>query len=353
METKMEFFKKALEKKYQQRHYQQLRCILALAQDVQNFTSLDFLGLAAHPYVKKRTIDAISRWGAGSNAARVLPDHLKAHTDLEQKLASFLGTETAMLFPNTFALHKALFGSLSTIGSTFYVERSYSTQPIKTHLNARSTLHSFDRKAFATLPDGREPKIILATSVCPKTGEIIDLRSFMAHAVESDSLLLIDDTLALGMLGKRGLGLAPMRKGVDLITGSFNSFGAYLGCSQLIKDYLATCALFEPLAPAHIGALEAALELIPDMDAERSKVLDLAKLFRKNLILKGHQVFDANSHIVGVNVNPSLSDQLADQGVIASPTDLPGMAFILSVKHSPEQLEKLVKMLAPKAPALV
>ncbi len=356
METKMEYFKRALEKKYEQRHYQQLRCVLTQTQnDAQNFSSLDFLGLSSHPYVKKHTIDAITRWGAGTSSSRVLPGHLNAHVALEKKLSTCLGTEATMLFSSSFALQSALFSSLSTTGSTFYVERSYPTQKIKSHLNARTTLHSFDRKALSTLPDGREPKIIIATSICPKTGEVIDLRSFMAHAVESDAMLMVDDSHAFGMLGKRGFGLATARKGVDLITGSFgaNSFGAYIGCTQMMKDYFSTHIPFEPLAPANIGAIEAALELIPDMDAERTKVLETANLLRKNLTLKGHKVIDARSHIVGTHLDPALSDHLADHNIIAMPNDLPGIAFNLSVKHTQEQIDQLVKKLGQTAPALV
>ncbi|HPE85279.1 MAG TPA: aminotransferase class I/II-fold pyridoxal phosphate-dependent enzyme [Chlamydiales bacterium] len=356
MDSKMNYFKVALEKKYQQKHYQQLRCVLSKVQhDTLNFNTLDFLGLTTHPYVKNRTIDAIARWGAGSCSSRVLIDHLSAHVALEKKLAALLGTEAVMLFPSAFAAQTALFGSLAAAGSTFYAERSYPTQLVKGHLNARSTLHTFDRKALSTLPDGREPKIVITSSICSKTGEVIDLRSFMSHAVESDALLMVDDSYALGMLGKRGFGLATMRKGVDLIMGAFGigSFGAYLGCSQLIKNYLSTFTPFEPLPPANIGAIEAALELIPDMDAERLKVLDLAKELRKKFILKGHSVIDAKSHIVGLKTDPALYKQLADHGIIAMPTDLPGIAFNLTIKHTPEHIDQLVKQLGQTAPALV
>ena len=352
---RMDYFRKALAKKYEQKHYQQLHSALSFEKDcgMLHFNTQDFLGLSTHPYVQKETIEAVKRWGAGSTSARFLPDHINAQLTLENRLAALLNVEAVILFPSNFAAQNTLFTCLSNVTATLFFESAYSMQRAKGFLNKKSTVHSFDRKSLNALPDGKEPKIIIASSICPSTGEIIDLRSFMAHAVENDALLLVDDTHAMGVLGQRGLGLAANRKGVDIVMGSFGkitgSFGAYIGCSKLIKDYIIAHAHIDPLPPANLGAMSAGLELIPDMDAERVKILNLAKTLRSKLKLAGFDVFDSKSHIVGVQTNEPLSEMLAEEHIIAMPNATPGIAFNLCIQHSEEQMNLLVKTLGKRA----
>ena len=356
--NKYKYFEKALQKRLEQKHFQQLRCALSLG-DTQskliNFNDLDFLGLSTHPYVKQKTIDSIVRWGAGSSSSRLLIDHLQAHHALENKLANLLGFDSTLLFPSTHAMQELIFGFP---GVTWFVERSYPAQMIKSYMSKKSVLHVFDRSERKPLPDGPDPKIIVAPSICPKTGAEIDLRCLMAIAVNSDALICIDDTYAFGMLGKRGLGLAANRKGVDLTIGSFSkatgSFGAYIGCNQLVKNYLTSLHQTGALPPASLGAIDAALEMIPDMDAERSNVLKMASSLRSKLKSKKHQLIESNTHILGMKTNyaTDLSDVLAQNGIITMPHDGPGLTLNVTVKHTGAHLDALVTKLGSLAPVL-
>lgn len=356
--NKYQFFEKTLQKRFEQKHFQQLRCALSLG-DTQsrliNFNDLDFLGLSTHPYVKQKAIDSILRWGAGSSHSRLLIEHLQAHHTLEHKLASLLGTDRTLLFPGVHAMHELIFG-LS--GVTWFVERSYPVQVIKNHMSKKATLQVFNQNECKSLPDSPDPKIIVAPSICPKTGAEINIRRLMSMAVECDALVCIDDTNAFGMLGKRGLGLAAGRKGIDLVIGSFSkatgSFGAYIGCNHLLKNYLTSFYQIDTLPPANLGAIEAALEMLPDMDAERSSVLKLAAALRCKLNNKGHQVVESHSHILGLRTNyaTDLSDVLARAGIIAMPHDGPGLTLNVTVKHSAAHLDALVTKLETLVPVL-
>ena len=355
--NKYTYFKDAIEKKYEQKHYQQLRCALS-KKDEDNFLHFnahDPLGLSTHPYVIEKTIDAIMRWGAGSKLSRPLFDHIQAHANLEKRLSNLIGHEQTLLFPTAFSAQETLFSVLAKCRATLFIERSYPIQQIKRHIQNSNAIHQFDAEHFQVLPDGREPKIIIAPSVCPKSGVLIDIRSLLSKAIEADAMLIIDDSYAFGALGPQGLGLAANRSDIDLIIGSFGkkagSFGAYIATNSLLREYIDHHCPQNPLSPASLGAIDAALDLIPDMDAERRTILSNAQSLRQTLAHLNPVV--SRSHIVALKAENAhqLSENLMEENIIAMPTDYPSLTFNLSIHHTREHLNILTNTL--QTPVLV
>ncbi|MFM2087357.1 MAG: 8-amino-7-oxononanoate synthase, partial [Pseudomonadota bacterium] len=56
------------------------------------FCSNDYLGLAAHPAIIKALQEGADLYGAGSGASHLISGHSRAHAQLEERLASFVGT---------------------------------------------------------------------------------------------------------------------------------------------------------------------------------------------------------------------------------------------------------------------
>src|SRR5580698_8663452 len=83
--------------------------------EVVSFASNDYLGLSAHPAVVAAAQDALARWGAGSGASRLVTGSRPIHSELEEELADWKGTEAAVCFPTGFA---ANLGVLSTLGGS-------------------------------------------------------------------------------------------------------------------------------------------------------------------------------------------------------------------------------------------
>jgi 8-amino-7-oxononanoate synthase len=80
---------------------------------VVSFASNDYLGLSAHPAVIAAATAALERWGAGAGASRLVTGSRPVHTELEQALAEWKGTDAAVCFPTGFA---ANLGALSVLG---------------------------------------------------------------------------------------------------------------------------------------------------------------------------------------------------------------------------------------------
>ncbi len=350
---KLNYFRKALEKKYEQKHHQQLRAALSLSKTKSQYTHFntsDYLGLSTHPYVKQKAVQALLQFGAGSSSNRPLNTHLSAHTDLQKRFNHLIGAESTLLFPTAVALQTMLFTMLANLNASIFIEHSYPTQNIKRIVGNKGTIHFFDHNHIGDLPDGPEPKVMIAPSVCPTSGRVLDLRRLMSHAAGTDSLLIIDDSLALGMLGEAGMGCAAHKKGVDIVIGSFGkltgSFGAYLSGPNVFCDYCMACQDTGPLNAASLGAMNAALDLIPDMEAERTMVRERSTDLRKFFANAGYDVIDSHSHIVSIQMETnrdamSLSENLADERIIAMPTSLPGLVFNLSATHTPAEMKRL------------
>jgi 8-amino-7-oxononanoate synthase len=129
------------------------------------------------------------------------------------------------------------------------------------------------------------PKFILTESVFSMDGDEPPLAEIARLAREHEATLIVDDAHATGILGAGGGGLS---EGADIVIGTFSkalgSFGAFVACSKTQRDFLVNrCSglIFSTaLPPPVLGAIDAALDLVPDLDDDRAHVARLAACFR-------------------------------------------------------------------------
>lgn len=306
-------YKNTLEKKREQKEFLQLR-YLEDKEGVQglHFRTLDFLGLSQHPYVKKKTIKYILEWGAGTTSSRLVREHLECHRGVEEKLASLLGKEAGLLFPSSQQVHQQILSTLACNRTFFFVDRYCHHGLIQAALGSGAQVFRYEHGDLEELsnllrdvPSGIN-KWIISESLFAINGETIDLKHLTDIGEEYGAFTYIDDSMSVGMAGKYGMGMASHRSGIDLIFGSFGkqsgTFGAYIGTSSLFRDYLLA---FSPqlaesttLPPAGLGAISAALDLIPDMQIEREKVTHLSETLRRQLIEDHWDVGNGSSHLI-------------------------------------------------------
>lgn len=380
METKYDFFKKALKKKQEQKQYTQLRCIVpiddpqALSQKNSiNFSSQDILALSLHSHVKKNTIKYVLEWGAGTTPSRLMTEHLECHRSVEEKIAKLIGKETALLFPSALQVHEQTLATLVDARSLIFIDRFCSHGLIQSALATQAKVIRFEHQNLNDLSlllekHQKTPcnaKLIIAESLSGFSGQSSDLKKMCELAEHYQALTYIDDTFAVEILGKHGMGLTSHRKGVDIAIGAFGRssgfFGAFLGCPTVIRDYLTS---FNPqlvettsLPPAVIGAISAALDLIPDMHKERQKVLTSSAALQEDLRADGWEIGNPTAHIIPIIFNSEVevvhfSKSLTEAGILATPLLPPilpqgtfRLRLILNVLHSSSQLERLTETL--------
>lgn len=374
------YYEKALKRAIEQKNYRQLRCVVPideahiLYQDRKylNFTSNDFLGLSHHSYVKKNSIKFVLEWGAGSTASRLITGHLLCHKKLEEKLASLLGFEATLLFSSGFQANSSILQCLANPRSAIFLDRFCHNSLLQAAHMSRAKVLRFAHNDLAHLrrlleksEETASTKIIVSESVFHNEGDLAPLKELIAIAEEFDALLYIDDAHALGVFGKRGMGLCAHKKGIDIVVGTFGkacgSFGGYVACSDLLREYLINfCSGFihtTALPPAVLGAIDAALDLIPDMESERKNLLKTCALLKSQLLHIGLPAGQSSTHVIPLVLGSSeetlsISEWLSKNGILTTairpPMVPPGNARIrlaLNALHEPKHLTELIDCL--------
>lgn len=310
--------------------------------------------------------------GAGAGASRLVTGTSEAHLGLEKRIAAFKGTEAALLFASGWQANAAVIPALLKVapGATVFTDRlihaslhhgcaAAGARQIRFRHNDLEDLE----RLLETKGRDAPARIILTESVFSMDGDIVDLPRLVEVARRRDAFLFVDEAHATGVLGPKGAGLsATMPGGVDLVMGTFSkamgSFGAYVAGSRLVCDYLVnTCGGFifsTAPPPSVLGAIDAALDIVPGMDAERDRLSTLAEQLRLGLVEIGLDVGASNTQIVPAIIGDAsatldCSERLAEQGMLAAairpPTVPPGtsrLRLALRAAHSAADIELLL-----------
>ena len=281
------------------------------------------------------------------------------------------GTEAALIFNSGFQANVSLLPALTDKNSLILSDALNHNSIVHGALLSRCAVQRFDHNDLDHLVrlleenrNGNYSRILIVTeSVFSVDGDRSDIDGLAGIAEDFDTLLMVDEAHATGVLGPHGMGLA-CGKGVDLIMGTFGkacgSFGAYVACSREMRDYLInTCSGFiysTAMPPSVVGSIDAALELIPGMDRERLNLQFHAQMFRDDLQEMGWDTGSSTTQIVPVIIGEerealSLSDRLRKEGILASalrpPTVRSGRSSIrfgLTSLHTDEDLEMVVNI---------
>jgi 8-amino-7-oxononanoate synthase len=197
-------------------------------------------------------------------------------------------------------------------------------------------------------------------------GDVGPLAEMGRLAREHDAMLIVDDAHATGILGEAGRGLSGE---ADVVIGTFSKalggFGAYVACSETLREYLinrCTGLIYSTaLPPPVLGAIDAALDLVPSLDAERAHVASLAKRFRLGARVLGYDTGASTTQIVPLIAGSnhaalSLSKRLRDAGIFATairpPTVPAGTARLrlaFTAAHTEADIEGLLTALDDRA----
>ena len=340
-----------------------------------NFAGNDYLGLSCHRDVVSRARDWTQIYGAGAGASRLVTGNLEPFAAIEAKLAALKGMPQALVMASGFQANAAVLHALldaKVLGdeALVFADRlnhasmhfGCAAAGVRQIRYRHCDLDNLAELLAKHAGDPR-PKFVLTESVFSMDGDIAPMAEIVDLAHQAEAYVVCDDAHATGVLGEKGRGLSD---GADLVIGTFSkalgSFGAYVACSPLMRDYLinrCTGLIYSTaLPPAVLGAVDAALDLLPTLDAERAHVAQLAATFRQEAGLLGYDVGGSHSQIVPLLVGDAgsalaLSAKLAEAHVwvsaIRPPTVPKGTARLriaFSAAHSDADLERLLEALA-------
>lgn len=338
-----------------------------------DFSSNDYLGLATHPLLTERAREWTQRHGTGSGASRLVTGTSAEVIALEHRIAAFKGTEAALVFGSGWQANAAAIPALLAAlpGAAVFSDRlihasMHAGLAISGTRQHRFRHNDLDHLAHLLASKGREApaRVILTESVFSMDGDVADMPALAALAREHDAILYVDEAHATGVLGPRGAGLsATAPGGVDVIMGTFSkaigSFGAYLAGSRALIDWFSNAAsgfvFSTALPPGVLGAVDAALDLLPDLDSERAHLTSLADRLRRGLGELGLDHGASASQIVPAIIGPedqamALASKLEARGFLAAairpPTVPPGtsrLRIALRAAHSTADIDALLE----------
>ena len=288
-------------------------------------SSNDYLGLSQHPLVKARAAEWAERHGAGAPASRLVTGTRDITLAVEQRLADFKRCEAALLFSTGFQANTTVIPALARVGdgeTAIFSDALNHASIVHGCRLARATTQVFRHNDLDHLDQllGQFPgrKLIVTESVFSMDGDRADLPALVQLAERHGAALYVDEAHATGVLGPQGRGLAAESGGVDVVMGTlgkaFGAFGAYIAGSRALIDYLVnSCPGFiytTALPPAVLGAVDAALDLVPDMDQERAQLARNSQCLRDVLTHLNYDTLGSSTQIIPAVIG-SEADALA------------------------------------------
>ena len=336
-------------------------------EEVIQFCSNDYLGLAADPRLKQAASDAISRLGSGAGSSRLVGGTNDIHVDLEGALADLKMTEAALVFTSGYHANigvlTALVGSADTI---FSDERNHASLIDGCRLsraNVRVYRHvDTDHlgQLLAAAPTQGQ-RLIVTETVFSMDGDVAPLLDLVALARRWDAWTLVDEAHATGVFGERGGGLVEeldLAAEVDVQIGTLGkalgSLGAFAAGSRLLVDWLTNAArsfiYTTALPPAAAAAARVAVEVVRREPDRRRRLWDNAAAMRTRLADCGFSLGQSRSPILPVLVGDDeralrLSAELLSRGVfvpaIRPPTVPPGTSRLRVVPMATHRSEDI------------
>lgn len=254
-----------------------------------NFSSNNYLDLAAHPRVVARACREVQEWGAGSGGSRLITGALDLHDALETRISRFKGTEAALLFSSGYLANMGLVQAFGTRadGSSVPVffdrlaHASIVDSAFVSRVHWRTFAHNDPeglRRLLARLPaGGRFPRAVVVTEgVFSMDGDVAPLPEYVSLAGHYGALLVVDDAHGVGTIGPEGRGTpaffgvndCPFLVQMGTLSKSLGSLGGYVACSSLVRELLlnkARAFIFDTaLSPACAAAADEALAIIEE-----------------------------------------------------------------------------------------
>ncbi|MFT5175108.1 MAG: 8-amino-7-oxononanoate synthase, partial [Gammaproteobacteria bacterium] len=329
------------------------------------------LGLARHPLLIERAKLFADRFGTGATASRLISGAFDCMLDVEAKLARLKSAEATLLMSTGYQCNVSLIPALADNNTVIFsdeLNHNSIIQGIKLSgcdkiIYAHNNLDQLESLLAANV--NRARKVIVTESVFSMDGDSSDIDRIKQLSDRFNALLIVDEAHATGVLGEGGMGLT-VGKSIDVTIGTFGkalgSFGAYVATSSKIREYLINCCpgfiYTTALPPTVIGAIDAALDLVPTMDKERLRLQQNAQKVRRTLQQQGYQTGASCTQIIPVLIGDeqqtlALSQRLDGAGILATairPPTVPAggsrIRLALSAAHTQQHIDRLLDTFA-------
>jgi glycine C-acetyltransferase len=341
-------------------------------EDVVIMCANNYLGLSSHPSVIKAAKDALDTHGFGMSSVRFICGTQDIHKELEQKIATFYGTEDTILYAAAFDANGGVFEPLFSEEDAIISDELNHASIIDGIRLCKAQRYRYkhsdmeDLEAQLIKAQDQRFRIIVTDGVFSMDGDIAKLDKICDLADKYDALVMTDECHSAGFIGKTGRGVPEycnVMDRVDIITGTLGkalggAMGGYTTGKKEIIEILRQRSrpyLFSnSLAPSIVGASNKVFEILSATTELRDKLESNTSYFKEKIKAAGFDIKPGDSPIVPIMLyDAALSQQFADallkEGVYAIgffyPVVAKGQARIrtqISAAHSMADLDKAI-----------
>lgn len=264
--------------------------VLLEGREVLLLCSNNYLGLASHPRLAQAAAAAALDWGTSSGASRLVSGTLELHRELEERIASFKGTEAALLFNSGYAANTGILQGLTGPEDVIFSDALNHASIIdgcrlsqaRTLVYPHGDVAALEQMMMRLRPSRRGRWFIVTDGVFSMDGDLAPLPALADLRDRYDALLMVDDAHGTGVLGNGGRGsgeaLGCLTR-IDLHMGTLGKalggFGAYLAAARPIIETLINRSrpfIFSTsLPPSVLAAAKAAFDLVEEEEGRRRR----------------------------------------------------------------------------------
>ncbi|MBB3133531.1 glycine C-acetyltransferase [Rhizobium pisi] len=291
---------------------------ISTGERVLNFCANNYLGLADNEELAEAGKQALDRYGYGMASVRFICGTQEEHKQLEARISAFLGMEDTILYSSCFDANGGLFETLLSEEDAIISDALNHASIIDGVRLSKAKRFRYANNDMAALEEelkkaeGSRFKLIATDGVFSMDGIIANLGGVCDLAEKYGAMVMVDDSHAVGFVGKHGRG-SPEYCGVegriDIITGTLGkalggASGGYTSAKAEVVEWLRQRSrpyLFSnTLAPVIAAASLKVFDLIENGDALRQRLSDNADLFRREMTKLGFTLAGEGHPIIPV-----------------------------------------------------
>ncbi|MCK9265389.1 glycine C-acetyltransferase [bacterium] len=342
--------------------------------EVLNMCANNYLGLSSHPDIIEAAHNGLNKWGYGLSSVRFICGTQEIHKELELTLSEFLKTEDTILYSSCFDANTGLFETILSEEDAIISDQLNHASIIDGVRLCKAKRYRFNNSDMNHLEEKlKEAKnerfrLIATDGVFSMDGSIAKLKDISFLANKYNSMIMVDDSHGIGVLGKEGRGsheYMDVIKKIDIITGTLGkalggASGGYTSGRKEVIDILRQRSrpyLFSnSLAPVIVETSLKSINIISSSSILRDKLMENTKYFREGLSTAGFDIKEGVHPIVPVMLGEAvvaqkMSEKLLERGIYVIgffypvvPHNTARIRVQISAAHKKEDLDFAIKM---------
>jgi len=331
-----------------------------------NFCSNNYLGLAGHPEVVRRTKEILKKHGVGSGASRLVSGNFEIHDELEAKISKYEGTPASIVFPTGYMANLGTMQALVGAGDAVIIDRLNHASIIDGAKISGAKLLVYphrDMKELEIILQHAQifkKRLIVSDHVFSMDGDIAPAEELAELAVKYKSMLMLDTAHSTGVLD---LKIKDMSNVIIMgtLSKAIGSLGGFISGSRDLIDYLRNKArsfiYTTGLPPAVAAASLASFDIIEKDGSYKEKLWDRVNYLKKKIKPLAFDTLGSETQIIPIMIGDArmavdISNRLYSAGIFLSairpptvPKGTSRLRLTVTAMHSKDDIDHLTSKL--------